>query len=386
MDDKLEILLNSRKNVESVDVDCFKKIQILNKEFEFTEYNIRNVINATEIFYQEREDNEIYRIYGRLEYLSLLNNLNINYILISELYNPIIDNNDNNKKTIFNSFDFYLTKPSTNAISLGGNNYARRFEVIATPSDFELSNAGFSMNVFGEQTYQFNFNKDFDVSQYFDKFGFPITELFLYVLYKPHNNGVNNPETVQRTVFSTTGLTSKGSIATNLTIGSDIYGDKINYDLNNYSQEILLDQTYYITTSFYETGGVTERKIVWKYNPFIPIRLRYLSEDLYKANSGDTSYETTSQIPEYATKLDDNGNFVWRNILPQGYFDPLTNIGVDYPFVNKKSYLFNSIIIDIVPDLSDVTTYNVFRNIKFEDPTILNETPSDNIDNIGNPC
>jgi hypothetical protein len=78
---------------------------------------------------------------------------------------------------------------------------------------------------------------------------------------------------------------------------------------------------------------------------------------------------------------------VWRNILPQGFTDPISNLGVDYPFVNKCRYLFSKIVLDVVPDLSDGNTYDAFKNIwysRYAQPYSI--TPLGDINDIGKPC
>ena len=75
----MEILLNSYKNVASVNVDSYDKVELFNKPTEITEYDIRNVLSASDVFEAEREANQIYRIYGKIEYMSLLNGLKLNY-------------------------------------------------------------------------------------------------------------------------------------------------------------------------------------------------------------------------------------------------------------------------------------------------------------------
>ena len=137
----------------------------------------------------------------------------------------------------------------------------------------------------------------------------------------------------------------------------------------------------YWTSPTYNTSGTLQ----WKYNPFIPIRLRYFGSSLNQANTGTTSYAQALSIPYYATSIG-NGNYVWKDILPQGYIDPITNLGVDYPFVNKKRYLFSTIILDIVPNLNDPYTLGIFSEINFDLPTILNTKPNSDLNNIGKPC
>lgn len=541
MDEKVQILLGTCKNVHSVDVDNYQKIELENKPSQILEYDIRNALSATEIFDAEREASQIYRIYGRIEYLSLLNGLITNYNSLSNFFLP----QTSNVKNIYNSFNFYLVRPSTgytkisgglvsplNGITLandfknwisdspsdypegwtvsattgsyvaqssatqakftlaytyqdsvtltknfspvygnftintGGSitpyyahgtdfllikiwsndaliytfdvlseteydifynfslpestpltkitvtaisrgktiymnyfnlyqnssnsgAYVRFFEVIGTPSDFEIYNAGYSNNVYNEQTYAFNFNKDFDVTPYVDEFGFPPTELFLYAQYQPKTNGNNPPvaETMSGTTWNNDGSTSKAAIfPVLLSAGTRVYGDLVEYAKSQFFQEQASPQTYYISTPYKDSGG-TRQYLQWKYNPFIPFRLRYFNDELNRANTGSTSYAQASTIPYYATSLGD-GNYVWKNILRQGYIDPITNLGVDYPFINGRRYLFSTIVFDVSPDISNVNshTYKVFKEIKFGAPTIVNTSPQGDINNIGKPC
>jgi len=97
-------------------------------------------------------------------------------------------------------------------------------------------------------------------------------------------------------------------------------------------------------------------------------------------------------IPDYATIIEDDGKYVWRDIVPQGYTEPLTGLGVDYPFFNGKRYLFSPLILDVIPNLStDYDTHPntilVFNEINFSDnATNINITPLTELNDIGKPC
>jgi hypothetical protein len=353
------------------------------------EYDIRNALSATEIFDAEREANPTYRIYGRIEYLSLLNGLSNNYNNLGDFF---VNTGSTNVKTIFNSFKFYLLKATTGYTHITGGsstiNYVRYFEVIATPSDFELYNAGYTNNIYGDQVYAFNFNEDFDITPYADAFGFPATELYLYPQYQVGKNG-NSPqisETMSGISWGTDGIEHKvlfSSPLPALNVGDRVYGDLIEYAKSEFFQNQLTPQTYYISTPYKDEA--TQKYLQWKYNPFIPIVLQYFNNALNNVNTGSTSYAQQISIPYYATDLG-NGNFIWKDILPQGFIDPVTNQGVDYPFVNMRRYLFSIIILDISPDLKDANTFKVFTEIQFGPPTILNNSPTGDINNIGKPC
>lgn len=557
MDKTIEILLGGYKNINSINTDTFDKIELHNNESEIVEYDINDLLSANDVFDSERENNPIYRVYGKIEYMSLLNGLKTSYKNFEDFLSPTYDSNSGN---VINSFDFYLVRPSdvgytsvtgitttsliepeiivdekfdnwvsgitssypfgwsivtttnsyamqtiTNQIKFvldglsdnsvtiskelvsifgnivfetnvtispsqstsdslivtlwsndvilhsvdiisGGsgskkydyfvdsnnpltkvtivasgvsknmyldyfnlyrsgstqstqpisNKFIRYFKVIATPSDFEIFNAGFANNVYGEQAYTFSFKKDFDVSQYFDDMGFPLTELFLYPQYLKKTNGNNISETIKYIVWNKQGLVEKKiftAVSLNIgdyvkSFGGDNIGDLIEYDKINFKQTQLSGQTLYITTQcIHEQYGSVN--IVWKYNPFIPLRLRYFGNELYNVNTGSTSYDDVESIPEYATKLDDNGNYVWRNISPQGYTDPITEQGVNYPLLNKRRYLFNNIILSVTPDMLDLNTKKVFNDIWFtENASSINTRLKTNNDlsNIGKPC
>jgi len=390
----VKILLNSLKNVVSVNVDNYEKIKLSNKLSLINEYDIRNILSATEIFDSEREASEIYRIYGKIEYMSLLNGLKLTYSQFSDFFNPQLINN----KNILNSFDFYLVKPATSGYThlTGGSStilWARYFQVIATPKEFEIFPAGFSNNVYGEQAYAFTFNKDFDVSSYLDQFGFPLTELFLYAQYKSTVNGLGTSEILSGTVWSANGSSSSFPFAPIvLNIGDYIesffgakIGDLLEYSKEDFLQIQLSPQTFYIQTP-YVSGGTSQR-LIWKYNPFISFQLRYFADELNQVNTGSTSYDQTIAIPYYATKIDNFGNYVWRDILSQGYTDPTTNLGVNYPFINKKRYLFLNFILDITPDLNDADTLTAFQEVWYSRyATKITTVPITDINNIGKPC
>jgi len=386
----VKILLNSLKNVASVNVDNYENIKLSNKLSLINEYDIRNILSATEIFDSEREASEIYRIYGKIEYMSLLNGLRVDYSQFSDFFNPQLIGN----KNILNSFDFYLVKPATSGYTSGGSSikYVRYFQVIATPNEFEIFPAGFSNNVYGEQAYAFTFNKDFNVSPYLDQFGFPLTELFLYAQYKPTANGLGTPEILSGTVWSTNGSPSSFAFAPIVLNSGDTVqsgakiGDLLEYSNVDFLQVQLSPQTFYIQTPYVDTGGTSQR-LIWKYNPFISFRLRYFADELNQVNTGSTSYDQTIAIPYYATKIDNYGNFVWRDILSQGYTDPTTNLGVNYPFINKKRYLFSNFVLDITPDLNDAETLAAFAEVWYgRYATKITTVPITDISNIGKPC
>ena len=103
--------------------------------------------------------------------------------------------------------------------------------------------------------------------------------------------------------------------------------------------------------------------------------------------------QTYGVIPNYATMIKESGIYVWRDILSQGYVEPLTGVGVDYPFINGRRYVYNQIILSIEPNLSTesfethANTIKVFSEISYlNNSTTSNNNPLTDLDNIGKPC
>jgi hypothetical protein len=385
MDYQYSIQLGSAKNTKSVNVDNYIKLELSQNIDKLTEFDARNVLDVSSVYNSERQSTSIYRLYGKIQYLSLLNGLKNDYISITDLFLPKKINN----KNLFNSFDFYLVKPSIsgytqlNTIS-GVNQFVRYFDVIGKPNNVELYTAGFSNNVFNDQDIAFNLNIDVDVTDYRDNFNFPLTDLYLYLQYKPSINSSGQTETTFSTKFDISGNTSiVGFTGQTLNIGDRIYGDNIQYINTQFYQSQLQNQEYYIKTPV--LSGSTFVNIMWKYEPLIPLKLRYFSDDLSLVNISGTTYDEVISIPDYATNIG-NGNYVWRDILDQGFIDPISGIGVDYPFVNKRRYLFSNIILDVIPNLDDSITNMLFTNIKYGDPRLSSILPNSDLANIGKPC
>lgn len=407
MDKNIEILLGSEKNSNSVNIDNYERIELYNKTSKLIEYQVNKSVSSTNIFDSERENNQVYRIYGKIEFLSLLNNLKLDYLNIADFFQPQV----NDSKNIINSFDFYLVRPTTGYTEInikdGLNRYVRCFEVIATPQDFEIFPAGFNNNIFNEQIYAFSFNRDINVSKYYDDLNFPITELYLFAQYIKGQNSDGYVEELTYQKFNQYGdktiipLIEKTYAIGDIlkTAAEDKITDIIEFDPKNFIQTQIEEQIFRIKTRIKDNINKTI-DIRWKYNPFIPLKLRYFVDQLNVVSSGSTSYDELNSVPFYAVR-DENGNYIWRDIQPQGYIDPLSGIGVDYPFVNGNRYLFAPIVLSVVSDLNDLTTKNLFNNITFigddtnitdngekiiSDKGILEEIKPLNLLNFGKPC
>jgi len=425
MDNKYKILINKAKNIDSVNTDTNIRIELTRKSDSVEESEYDKNVSSTDVFNSERESNNNYRIYGSIEYMSMLNGIKNNLSAASRDDYFITVTGDT--KSLLNSFEFYLLKPKVASAYSGvtASTYTRYFDVIAKPEDFDVYNAGFSKNVYGDQKFSFVINKDIkendleitinpDTLMPFGKFyernNLPVTELFIYAKYL-----VGVGETMQGLSWDING---------NPITGSTSMSDYMSMDMSTFSQSGVSTQINYINTPYIETGST--KYFSWYYSPMIPVRINMLSDELFKVGyqkviisgntinssptsplpwsydpvipielgvlsgntfdvySGTTSYDLINSMPEHAYNLGD-GNFVWRNILPQNYINPVTSVTLNNPFMNGNRYIFSSIILDVKANKGVLNTANLFSNIGFNFQSV-NNVPVSDINDIGKPC
>lgn len=388
-----KIQLNEHQYIDGINVDTTIKLPLQSNKDLNIEYDIQNVLDVTQVFDAERQESKKYRIHGEFEYLSILNGLPIDYTLLSDFFSLTPLSADT--KNLYTDLKVYLVKPSTSFNELISNKrYVKNYEIIADVTNVEFFNSGFATNIYSEQQNTYVVNIDSNITDQYDGLNFPITELALYVEYQPQDNGNNVAETIQRKTYNSTGGdgTKQTFTPTQLFVGEIITGDVIDYEKELYLQEnyIYNDKPqlmeHYVSTTYKNTPTSSNKVLKWKYNPFIPIRLRYFQDDVIRGNTGSTSYEVISNIPPFATEIDTDGNFVWRNLLDNGFIDPITEEGVSFPFINQRHYVFSNIIFKMQPDLGDTNTNNVFDEILFAQNNLINAEPNSSLDNIGEIC
>jgi hypothetical protein len=371
---KENFILSSERYANSPTVDYFKTIELKSKtKFLLNDENITN-INLSDLFNIERENSFKYRLLGTINYLSLINNLNNNYTEIQDFFTKY--NGGLNPKNIYNSFKIYILKKSDSYINLGNNLFKERYEVITEIDDITLYNCGFSKNIFNDNIYLYNFNIDVELKNDKDYFNKPITELYLYfdyqldvskneILYTKDYNSLSNENkniTIERSSNITHNLNDY--IISNLIIKED----------SDFDENIVNEQEYRIKFQ------LNNNSLQFKYNPFVKIKLRDYNDSVYYGNvSGNT--KNIINIPDYAKVVGNpvDGNVIWKELLPHGFIDPITNSGVNFPFVNGSHYVFTNNVVSIQPDLNNVNTNIIFNKQKLSefknDLFILNENP-----------
>jgi len=387
-----EIQLLSGTTTTAINLDAYENIDLSTHMRELLPYDQTNVISQAQLFNQERQQSQKYRIYGTLDFMSIVNGLNKNYNSVFDFFTRprLGDEFSGVTRNILNCFDIYLCKPLGNKFSgstllVSGNTlatgltYQLKYEVITNLNNLQIYKSGYGKNIFYDQNYSFNFNIDFDMTNQYDSFNKPITNLYLFLNFKPQLNGIGQLESVSANTYTGNTVFRPYLVYTS---GSSVNGDWSYYDPNNFEDFQIARREY--TISFYCTG-TTGTNIQFKYNPFIPIKLRDFNDQLITGNITGTS-ETDKQIPIYAVKIDDNGNYVWEDLLPNGFIDPLSNRGVNYPFVNYRHYIFSNIVVQLATNLNDTNTRTTFATIELANSSLLYNKPTSDLNNLGNKC
>lgn len=419
MDETYEIQIGSGKTSTSLNVDNFVPINLKSNNAELLPYDQISIINLAQVFDKERQASSVFRIYGSIDYNTITNGLKLNYKSLTDFWvRPRIGQEaTGGTRNILNTFDIYLCKQKGNLFEVtsglysgrtftgsknsqqynsysavtvleSGNtgfsatNFQRRYEVLTNLTDIEIYKSGYGKNIFNDQIYSFNFNVDIDVAEQYDSFGKPLTNLYLFFNFKPHT-GTYGIETVRKKIFnsgSTESINNTGLTTYVIYKAGDIVdGDLVFYDRAQFEEIILNEQEYYAR---FPVSGNTY--LEFKYNPFIPIKLRDFNDQIVLGNISGTS-DIDQNIPNYAVKIDNNGNYVWESILPYGYIDAISNRGVSNPFINLRHYVFNPITVSLAANLNNEVTASNFANMIFGAESILNALPS-NLNNLNKKC
>lgn len=373
---KEKYILSTDRFANAPGVDYYKTIELKNKtKFLLNDENINNV-NLSDLFNLERENSFNYRIIGSINYLSLINNLNNNYSEIEDFF--VRYNGGANPKNIFNSFKIYLLKKSDSYISLGNDLYKERYDVITEITDITLYNCGFSKNIFNDNIFLFNFNIDINVKDIRDYFNKPITELYLYFDYQldVNKNEILFTKDFNNISNENKNLTISKTSNTDYSIDDLIIANLIRKRDNEFDETIINEQEFKIR---YRLNN--NKTLQFKYNPFIEIKLRDYNDVVYFGNKNGNT-KNLINIPDYAKIVGNplDGNLIWKELLPHGFIDPITNLGVNFPFVNGYHYVFTNNILSVRPDLNDPNTAIIFNKQKINgfnnDLFILNQTPN----------
>lgn len=387
MSDTIQIQLGRAKNVDAINVDQNINIEFKSSPKEILSYNESSVIDVASLFDTERQESEVYRVYGRIDFMSIINGVKREYGEIKDFFTPLRLGDELNQitKNLLTSFDIYLCYPSTGNTVISGNSYGnfiRDYVVISKLQNVEVYKAGFSRNLFFNYIYSFDFNIDFNIEGLVDSFGKPINRFYLFFNFKGDENEFGENETITKKTYSGNPYFSY-PLKTVYNTGDLITGDLVNYVNSNFEEDLVEKMEYYPHYQYRE--GMTNKHLQFKYFPFTEIKVRDFNDNISTGNiTGGT--EIDLNIPSYAISVDNKGNYIWKDILANGYIDSISGAGVDYPFINKRHYIFNTIVLGLKPDMNNANTNLVFSTIKFGGNNRLYNKPSSDVNALGNKC
>jgi hypothetical protein len=385
LQESTQIQLNQFKNTDSVNQDIYLNVELKAERKQINEDIVNRYLSLSERFDYERQQSTKFRIYGNIEYFSLFNNIPIQYSGTTDFFRPPVQSEINNNllKNFSNSFKTYLCKVSySSGTTLNNDRYIQYFDKLTQLTDFDTYSCGYSVNLFNEKKNLYNFDVDIDVNNIVDRFNKPLMDLYIYFEYIPTTTAPQS-EFVRYTEYGDGEEPTSYSypVLTLPTTASTVYGNLIEYTKENFIEEIVQEQEYYINGN-YKNVSLVNKTIILKYKPFHKIKLRDFSENSELVYSGVTN----AIIPDHKVLLESTQNYLWRDILDYGFIEPESLNGVDYPFVNGRHYVYNNLILDMKPDLTDADTLTLFRSIYQTGSTNIANSLSNNFEKLNAPC
>ena len=284
--------------------------------------------------------------------------------------------------------------------------YYRKFEIMTEPKDYEVYNAAFSNTIYIDNyinnSFLFHFNKDIDVEGLTDNLGRPLSELYLTTVKRASyfvediayggyrfwtstfqlldsnreitplggSDGQDNEQYILGAVSSVQGSNPNvaGTIKND---GNTYFGDFVEYNRAFLEERVLGDvvgrfaPSQTIVTSLdsdnnpnnYQSGVSPDG---YTYNLHQKIKIRDFSENI------ETVDNKQNEIFPIYSQINNDGTVSWRDLLDIGFLEGSNDkIGVDYPFVNSRHYLFGNYPIYIRKQLPVSVTDVKVENDKF---------------------
>lgn len=325
------------------------------------------------------------------------------------------DGNYRSDKTVFSIFDLKFPPNETangtigtfrrisnivNSAETKSIYYVRLHKVIATHSDFNITQAGFENIPFstrskveysaltpnnqqrisvkdGTRTFSFVLNKDITIGEYKDNNGKPITELFLTAIQRGYMGWFNPP------VINSSGnnvgidvgwgfnflknsldpwwnhasLDNKDNILLSsyeqpqgsgqyfyyndyVPLGTILKGDFCEYNYVE-QKEYVVSKAYHkysFNSAYFFDNSALNLPSGYVYEPHYPIQIRVFSDYLEFGTK-----KNTDNVPTYAWFSEYEQTFIWRDIYSYGFIDS-DGLGVDYPFTNGAHYPFKEVL------------------------------------------
>ena len=295
--------------------------------------------------------------------------------------------------------------------------YYLDLNVITELTDFEIYNAGFSINVFNDpysnKNYLYHFNGEIDLENLRDNLNRPISELYLTITKRagvsdggnfngtavwsdvysildsnksiqkgnnPYDMNNESPEKLQFLSYWNDGNPTNGNnpntagSITKPNVGNSYIGDFVTYNRSTLTEKTLsnvlgragiVQEIKTNPISYKDYDGYT-------YQLHNKIKIRDFSDAIETVPNKDNEI-----YPDYA-QINNDGTLSWKDLLTVGFLESSNNktLGVDYPFVNGKHYLYVDTPIYMrrqLPTQIGEESLNRTRYVKFD----TDKTPND---------
>jgi hypothetical protein len=233
-------ILGSDRYVQAINEDINTNILLNSNKKDLIESDIYYILNVDELSEEERVNSDKYRLYGKLEYFSPLNNIKQTPTKIVDLFDNVLnDRNYTEPHTLLNNFEIYVVYPFKYE-KISGDYYQVYYKKLTTINETQILDCSISSNIYTEQLFNFTVIKDIDLSDLIiegDNFNLPITSLYLYFQHKS-SDGLN------LSTFSV--VNNEVVIGKSSTIDTEIIkGEVIKIDKENFLFDIVSQQYYY---------------------------------------------------------------------------------------------------------------------------------------------
>lgn len=371
--DKKTFFQSRSKSVFAENENYFLNVNLENNTELFLENDVRRIINLDEQTTKERNESLLYRPITKINFLSILdgyskNDIENTNIELKEMLNgsSLTFNENTNtlnktEDTLLELFDIYVCYPKYT--SIGNNQYNVELIPIISNNQLSIHKCGFDKNIFFDTTYLMKTKRNIVLNNIIDEvFNLPIMDLYLYFDLKINSQ------------FNLEDLTTNQEQLGDKLLNGNFNGGVIEFNRDTFEFNLIKEPKVIFNTNVIKQNinGSTELKTIkFFYKPYHKIKIREFSSYIEQGNQNTIA-------PEYAINSNNN-TVIWRDVLDNGFIEPDTGLGVDFPFVNNTHYVYENINFLIKPQMSDFETNELFTYLKIGFNQVVNKANNDDL-------
>lgn len=222
--------------------------------------------------------------------------------------------------------------------------YIKPLEVIGIVGG--MDDCGFSCNYYGNDVKIFTVDQDIDIKDLVDNKNNPISSVYLGIIKKTNIQFRNQVDSNFANIVEYTAPNSGLELISTNKIK---VGDLFFHSLCEYSTENLTE-----TEIMSVKHSFTHKDIVFSYQPFYEIPIRYQSPDIEESDQ-------LNDIPAHAVKSRLRDKYIWRNYYDSGVSDQ-DGGGLDHPYINDNLYVFKDVSFFVTTNKRSTTKVTLRQN------------------------